>query len=49
MEIKKTIAAALKEIIFPELQELKRDLGDLKAGQAALKTRVAELRQKVAA
>jgi peptidoglycan hydrolase CwlO-like protein len=40
MDIKETIAAALKEIIFPELQELKRDMRDLKSGQAALNTRL---------
>lgn len=39
-DIRETIAAALKEIIFPALQELKKDLGELKAGQAAIQARL---------
>jgi len=43
MDIKEAVIAALKEVIFPELQELKRDIGELKSGQAALHARVSDL------
>jgi len=43
MDIKEAVIAALKEVIFPELQELKKDIADLKSGQAALHARVSDL------